>query len=171
MRLTSGKPRRFVANPASKPWLLFTDGALEYDDNERPIATIGAVLLAPSGEAWYLGCKVPDDVMNAWKADGKEHVIGLVELYACVVALKLWRPLLGSQKLILFVDNYGAQDCLVKGTASVLQWRKLLLVLEDMDDELFSYMGYQGSVTFEPCGPPKPRQHQRNFILTTHEAL
>jgi hypothetical protein len=36
----------------------------------------------------------------------------------------------------MFVDNYGAQDCLVKGTASVKVWRDLLLVLEEMDDEL-----------------------------------
>ena len=37
----------------------------------------------------------------------------------------------------MFVDNYGAQDCLVKGTANVKAWRDLLLVLEEMDDELF----------------------------------
>jgi hypothetical protein len=136
-RLTSGKPRSLVAQPPSKPWLLFTDGALEYN-NDSPVATIGAILLSPAGQTWYFGCRVPDEVMNLWRSDGKEHVIGLVELYACVVSLKLWKPLLESQKFVLFIDNYGAQDSLVKGSATVLQWRKLLMILEEMDDELFT---------------------------------
>jgi hypothetical protein len=88
MGLTSGKPGRLVAQPSSKPWLLFTDGALEYS-HDRQEATTGAVLLAPSGQTWYFGCRVPVEVMNLWIADGKEHVIGLVGLYTCAVTLKL----------------------------------------------------------------------------------
>ena len=76
--------------------------------------------------------------MDLWKVDGKEHVIGLVELYASVVALKTWQELLKDQRLLLFIDNYGAQDCLVKGTAAVETWRQLLLVLEDVNNDFFS---------------------------------
>ena len=83
-RLTSGKPRRLVAQPSSKPWLLFTDGTLEYN-HDLPEATIGAILLSPSGQTWYFGCRVSDEVMNLWRADGKEHVIGLVELCRCII--------------------------------------------------------------------------------------
>lgn len=64
-------------------------------------------------------------------------MIGLVELYACILALQHWKDLFKSERIILFVDNYGAQDCLVKGTSSVTAWRTLLMVLEEMDDELF----------------------------------
>ena len=55
-RLTSGKPRSLVAQPPSKPWLLFTDGALEYN-NDSPVATIGAILLSPAGHLvfWLQG--------------------------------------------------------------------------------------------------------------------
>jgi hypothetical protein len=54
---------------------------------------------------------------------------------------RLWlkkRPCADTTRFHLFIDNYGAQDSLVKGSASVLQWRKLLMILEEMDDELFS---------------------------------
>ena len=46
-RITSGKPKRLVARPAEKPWLLFTDGALEYDEDSQSLATVGAVLISP----------------------------------------------------------------------------------------------------------------------------
>ena len=72
--------------------------------------------------------------------DGREHVIGLVELYASITALAEWKHLIEGQRIILFVDNYGAQDCLVKGSASVQTWRQLLLILENISDELFSDM-------------------------------
>ena len=136
-RVISGKPKKLTARPQAMPWILFTDGALEYDDCGGAEASIGAVLINPGGGIWYFGCKVPDDTLASWKTDGREHVIGLVELYACVVALRHWKNLFKSERIIMFVDNYGAQDCLVKGTANVKAWRDLLLVLEEMDDELF----------------------------------
>eukprot|EP00435_Cladocopium_sp_Y103_P002409 s2396_g1.t1 len=121
-RITSGKPKRLTARPASRPWLLFTDGALEYEECGNAIASIGAVLISPSGNTWYFGCEVPKDTLTSWQAGGKEHVIGLVELYATVVALTEWKSLIRGQRVILFIDNYGAQDCLVKGSASVDTW-------------------------------------------------
>eukprot|EP00435_Cladocopium_sp_Y103_P031944 s3086_g8.t1 len=139
-RITSGKPKRLTARPASKPWLLFTDGALEYEECGNAIASIGAVLISPSGNTWYFGCEVPKDTLSSWQAGGKEHVIGLVELYATVVALTEWKGLIRGQRIILFIDNYGAQDCLVKGSASVDTWRRLLLLLEELDCEMFSNM-------------------------------
>ena len=75
-----------------------------------------------------------------WKVDGREHVIGLVELYACVTALKEWKHIISEQRVLLFIDNYGAQDCLVKGSANINTWRKLLLTLEEIDDSLFANM-------------------------------
>ena len=113
---------------------------MEYDENERSVATIGAVLLPPEGVAKYFGCKVPRETVESWQTEGKEHVIGLVELYASVVALRNWCGELKGNRLILFIDNYGAQDCLIKGAASVETWRKLLLLLEDIDYDFFSEM-------------------------------
>ena len=84
------------------------------------------------------GCKVPEEMLDLWRAGGKEHVIGIVELYACVVALNEWKGCLKDQRVILFIDNYGAQDCLIKGSAAVDTWRHLLIKLEQIDDSVFS---------------------------------
>ena len=118
-RITSGKPKRLIARPSEKPWLLFTDGALEYDEDSQSLATVGAVLISPAGVAHCFGVEVPHEVVKLWKVDGREHVIGLVELYACVVALNEWKEAIAGQRVLLFIDNYGAQDCLVKGSASI----------------------------------------------------
>eukprot|EP00435_Cladocopium_sp_Y103_P051984 s3318_g16.t1 len=93
-RIASGKPKRLAARPASKPWLLFIDGALEYGEHGNAVASIGAILISPSRNTWYFGCEVPEDTLRTWQADGKEHVIGLVELYATVVALTEWKGLI-----------------------------------------------------------------------------
>ena len=123
-----------------KPWLLFTDGALEYDEDSQSLATVGAVLISPAGDAQCFGVEVPREIVKLWKVDGREHVIGLVELYACVTALNQWKETISGQRVLLFIDNYGAQDCLVKGSASINTWRQLLLKLEEIDDSLFANM-------------------------------
>ena len=113
-----------------KPALIFTDGALEYD-GDVPIATVGGVCRLPDGRCEIFGASVPAPVMQQWQQDGKIYVIGLIELYACVVALLRWKPLVTSRRVVMFVDNWPALDVLVKGTSLQLQWRNLLLLLED----------------------------------------
>ena len=75
--------------------------------------------------------------MKLWQSDGKVHVIGLVELFACVVSLLHWKPLVASLRVVMFVDNWPALDVLVKGTSLQLQWRNLLLLLEDPTEDNF----------------------------------
>lgn len=48
-KLKDGKPRTIRISPKAKPFLLFTDGALEYEASGKPIAGIGAVLMCPDG--------------------------------------------------------------------------------------------------------------------------
>ena len=130
----------WVARPSEKPWIIFTDGALEYELDGTAIATVGGILLSPKGETFCFGSRVPCDLLDRWQTDGREYVIGLVELYACVTALELWKDKLHNRRILLFIDNYGAQDCLVKGSATVDTWRQLLLHLEELHDHLFSNM-------------------------------
>jgi hypothetical protein len=54
--------------------------------------------------------------------------------------LEEWKDIISQQRVLLFIDNYGAQDCLVKGSASVDTWRQLLLKLGEIDDSLFANM-------------------------------
>ena len=78
---------------------------MEYDDGE-PKATIGGVCLRPDGSCEIFGAAVPDSILEIWQEGGKTHVIGLVELYACVVSLLHWKPDVSSRRVILFVDNW-----------------------------------------------------------------
>ena len=135
-RFCSGKPRTFLADDVQKPALIFTDGALECD-GEHAVATIGAFLVLPGGKTEVFGAEVPKAIVESWQNGGKTHVIGLVELYACVCALKHWSEFIPSRRVILFVDNWPALDVLVKGTSQQLSWRRLLLVLEEPSDEVF----------------------------------
>ena len=69
--------------------------------------------------------------LKKWQVDGKMHVVGLVELYACVVALLHWQKKIVGSKTIIFVDNWFAIDVLIKGSANLPEWRDLLFLLED----------------------------------------
>jgi hypothetical protein len=135
-RLCSGRPKTFLADVVEKPVLIFTDGALEYE-GEVAKATIGGVCLRPGGDCEIFGAAVPDQVVEAWQGGGKTHVIGLVELYACIVSLLHWKPDVSSRRVILFVDNWPALDVLVKGTSLQPEWRDLLLLLEDPLEDNF----------------------------------
>ena len=137
-RLISGKPRTIHAAWQEKPMIVFTDGALEEDSDLGAPATVGGVLFDPKkpGRASVFGSMVPSELLKHWRSDGKTHVIGLVELYAAILALRFWRRHLEGRRIILFVDSWPALDSLVKGDSSVRLWRELLLVLENPEERL-----------------------------------
>ena len=78
-------------DPSGKP--VFTDGALEEDSKLGSPATVGGVLFDPKrrGCASVFGSMVREELLQHWRSDGKTHVIGLVELYASILALRFWR--------------------------------------------------------------------------------
>ena len=137
-RLTGGKPRTIHAAWQEKPMIVFTDGALEENSSLGAPATVGGVLFDPKkpGRASAFGSMVPSELLQHWRSDGKTHVIGLVELYASVLALRYWRKRLEGRRIILFVDSWPVLDALVKGDSSVRLWRELLLVLENPEERL-----------------------------------
>ena len=134
-KFAAGKPKTLTATLPERPHLLFTDGALEYDDKGNPKATVGGVLVRRDGCVFAFGCNVPDEILRTWQVGGKTHVIGLVELYAAIAGLRTWCEFLSKDRVILFIDSWPAYDTLVKGTSGVKEWRKLLLSLESLDEE------------------------------------
>ena len=91
------------------------------------IATIGGVLLDPGGKTLVFGCNVPQALLEEWLSEF-QHPIGLIELYAIVVAFNLWGDLFAKKKVILFGDNWSANDVFVKGTSSVRAWRNASII-------------------------------------------
>ena len=133
-RFSNGRPRELVASMPNKPHIVFTDGALEYDKLGNAEATIGGVLLSRDGDVQCFGCVVPNCLIDKWQANGKTHVIGLVELYAAVVGLNTWKDKFVNDRILLFTDSWPAYDCLVTGTSSEKDWRDILLSLEEVDE-------------------------------------
>ena len=114
----------FGCTTSAKPRPLFTDGALECDHDLPKAAMGGAILLSPSQQAGYFGRRAPcsHEPLESRQQGTRQRTGGTLRVH---VTLKLWKPLLESQKFILLVDNYGAQDSLIEGWAAVLHWRKL----------------------------------------------
>ena len=89
------------------------------------------------GGTEVFGADVPGEILESWRSGGKSHVIGLVELYACVVSFLHWKREFSHRRVIMFVDNWPALDVIVKRTSLQKHWRNLLLLLEDPVEENF----------------------------------
>ena len=109
-RLISSKPRTIHAAWQEKPMIVFADGALEEDSKLGSPATVGGVVFHPKapGCASVFGWMVPEDLLRHWRSDGKIHVIGLVELYAAILALRFWRRCLEGHQVLLIIDSWPA---------------------------------------------------------------
>ena len=157
-RFSSGRPREIKASAPCKPHLLFTDGALEYDKDGKPLASIGGVLVTRTGEVSCFGCDIPEQLLGTWQTDGRFHVIGLVELYAAITGMNTWRTKFCNERVLLFTDSWPAYDAMVKGTASVKEWRNLLLDLEKIDDKFPSFLWVaRVPSASNPADPPSRR--------------
>ena len=64
-RATSGEPRRLKARPCAKPFVNFTDGALEYETGQGPTATMSRILSTPEEETHCSGSKVPEEILSS----------------------------------------------------------------------------------------------------------
>ena len=80
----------------------------------------------------YFGGRLPDNLVEQWRRN-KRHIIGLVELYAVVLARAIWKEFLHGQKIIYFIDNIPAMRALIRGTSSDVSWRAVLLKYEELE--------------------------------------
>ena len=122
-----------VSSPGS-PAIVFTDGSFEPDEDGMMDETgIGGILIRDGKLPQVFGCKVPTALLDRWRAAGKEHLIGQVELYGVLVARSLWREELHNRRSIFFIDNWGVLDCVVPGTSKDSTWREMLMEMEEID--------------------------------------
>ena len=125
-RLETGRPREVPCLPMGSPVVLFTDGA-----SEGSMHTIGGVLVDGTDVEFY-ACSVPEALVTAWKSI-YSHVIGPIEMYAVLVAAKLWKSRIHGKRCVFFVDNNSAMDALIKGSSTAAVFRELLGVWEGME--------------------------------------
>ena len=98
------------------------------------MCTVGGVLYARWNSATkvrFFGATLSDDVVDRWMASGKKHLIGLVELYAVVLARFVWGDFLDNRRATLFfIDHVGVLSALIKCSSRDELWRTLLVSLE-----------------------------------------
>ena len=165
-KLSNGKPRTLFISKRSPPFLLFTDGALEYDSQGNGIAGIGAILICPDSSVFVFGSQVTDNVLKSWQVNEKEHVVGLVELYAVAVAFQTWEDKLKDQRVICFTDSWPVFDVVVKGNSTKPEWRDLLLIIEDLDERspMLLWMARVPSKSNPADAPSRFAVHDIDFL-------
>ena len=139
-RLNHAKPRSITTTSSYPPVLVFTDGSFEPTDTAdglEGVAAVGGVIFVR--EASHIvcrayGCILPKDVVKAWARTGKKHLIGQTELYAVVLARKLWASYIDNSRCIFFIDHGGVMSACIKGNAKDAAWRTLLLKMEEADE-------------------------------------
>ncbi len=121
--------------------MIFTDGACENEEDDNYVASGGGVLYLRDRDPCFFGGRLPDALVEQWRRDRK-HIIGLVELYAVVLARHLWSKYLSGKKIIYFIDNIPAMRALIRGTSSNAVWRSVLLKYEEeeMSTQTFPWM-------------------------------
>ena len=79
-------------------------------------------------------CRLNSELVREWLVD-KKHIIGLVELYAVVLARYHWNDVLTGRRVVFFVDNIPSMRSLIEGTSTDKQWRRLLRSIEVVEME------------------------------------
>ncbi|CAL1153917.1 unnamed protein product [Cladocopium goreaui] len=138
-RFMDNRPRTIVLSTEECPLLLYTDGSYEPGVTSE-VAMIGGVLLDGTAPARVFGSHVPKDLLARWHNEGKEHLIGQVEMYAVAVARDVWKERLHNRRGIIFIDNWPVLDCYIPGTAKQKTWREILLSIERVDKEFPSQL-------------------------------
>ena len=87
----------------------------------------------------------------------KKHIIGLVELYAVVLARYHWNDVLTGRRVVFFVDNIPSMRSLIEGTSTDKQWRRLLRSIEvvEMEGPTYSWFARVPSDSNIADGPSR----------------
>ncbi|CAE7488572.1 unnamed protein product [Symbiodinium sp. CCMP2592] len=92
---------------------LFTDGAW---DNR--IAGAGAVLQYALDQGPKVAeVVVPECLIEHWGRHGGTQLISQLELFPVLVSLVSWGPQLAGRRILVFIDNNGVRDSLIKGSS------------------------------------------------------
>ena len=113
--LGRAKPRLVRTDINASPVVVFTDGA-----NEEKV-TVGGVLLDGARSPEYFSEVVPDSVVEHWRSQGGQQVIGQAELLPVLVAAAVWQDIIASRYTLWFIDQDAARRGLTKGYSSAVR--------------------------------------------------
>ena len=136
-RLCSHPPRSLNFDDTKDTVFVFTDGACEPGADGSYVASVGGVIIGKSVKQ-YFGGTLDGSLVQRWM-NGKKHIIGLVELYAVVLARAHWDSYFKGCRVIFFIDNMAAMRALIKGYSSDKQWRDVLRRFEEYEMSQATY--------------------------------
>ena len=103
------------------PAVIFTDGA------EERYVSVGGLLVDPVTGSEHFGGIVEEGIVKGWlEAGGRQRAIHQAEVYPALVALSMWASRLSGRRILMFVDNDAAKECLIKGTTRSIASAKLV---------------------------------------------
>eukprot|EP00971_Amphidinium_carterae_P222179 4409996-Amphidinium_carterae.1 len=128
--LVYGKDREVHTAPAERVALVFTDGAAEGDS-----ASVGGLLFLQGETPRMFSESVPKEVIDAWRADGTQHVVYFAELLPVLIAKLLWKRVLGQVPALYFIDNEAARSCFAAAGTRSHQARAMLVQCLEVESE------------------------------------
>ena len=103
-------PRVLVANDPRPPLLIFTDAALEGEQDE--VASLGAVMVDAEDVEFFMH-KLEDEQLRRLQTYTSK-VITPLEVIPAVASFDVWKARTLHRRIFVFIDNDGARACLIK---------------------------------------------------------
>ena len=133
--LENCKPRVFGCRGPERPVLIFTDAAYE-----KGVASYGVVHVDPFTSSRLVGGgKIAPALVDFWKLDSPDQVIGQAEAFAVVLARRALSRFITGRRVLYFVDNEGAREVLIKGSSksrTLLLLGSIFFEMENKDQSL-----------------------------------
>jgi hypothetical protein len=113
--------------------IIFTDGACE--GLEHDYVTCGAVVHEVGNPGtWHFHLVVPQTLVAYWKTKGdKEQVISEAELFPVLIVRSMLEASAVLSLLVLYIDNDGVGDSLIKGFSNVACLQSMLRTYVDQE--------------------------------------
>ena len=127
-RVLEAPPRRITVGDR-QTWFLYLDGACSEPDDDLPWSgtSVGGVLIDHLGNpVRFFGEVLEPNTVVKWGAPGQKQFVFEAETLPYAIALYIWRHLLQSCCVFVFIDNEAAKSSWIAGVAHSDFCRKVI---------------------------------------------
>ena len=153
-------PRKLLAFDPRSPLRLFTDAALEGEEDD--VATIGAVMF-DEGVVEQFGLKLTRRQLASLQMDSKK-IISSLEALPVAASLRHWKGRMLHRIIFIFVDNDAARAGLIKLQSDVPAIRRVHLKLVETLSETPCFPWYARVPTKSNVADNASRLERLDFV-------